>query len=60
MYLPALIWRFLVAPYLGADLLFVIEELDKSYNRSVRLAQSILDLQHSAPSQTEFQAELQM
>uniref|UniRef100_A0A8C9U5K1 Pannexin n=1 Tax=Scleropages formosus TaxID=113540 RepID=A0A8C9U5K1_SCLFO len=39
MYLPALIWRFLVMPCLGADLLFIIDELDMSYNRSVRIAQ---------------------
>ncbi|XP_036378906.1 pannexin-3 isoform X1 [Megalops cyprinoides] len=59
MYLPALIWRYLVTPYLGSDLLFIIDELDKSYNRSVRLAQSILELQQQAPDQMEFQAELQ-
>uniref|UniRef100_A0A8C9SYJ1 Pannexin 3 n=1 Tax=Scleropages formosus TaxID=113540 RepID=A0A8C9SYJ1_SCLFO len=40
MYLPALIWRFLVMPCLGADLLFIIDELDMSYNRSVRIAQN--------------------
>uniref|UniRef100_A0A4W4FSV2 Pannexin n=1 Tax=Electrophorus electricus TaxID=8005 RepID=A0A4W4FSV2_ELEEL len=44
MYLPALIWRFLAMPSLGSDLLFIIDELDKSYNRSVRLAQTILEL----------------
>uniref|UniRef100_A0A7N6BAY0 Pannexin n=1 Tax=Anabas testudineus TaxID=64144 RepID=A0A7N6BAY0_ANATE len=44
MYLPALIWRQLVMPTLGSDLLFIIEELDKSYNRSIRMAQSILDM----------------
>ncbi|XP_018610735.1 pannexin-3 isoform X2 [Scleropages formosus] len=59
MYLPALIWRFLVMPCLGADLLFIIDELDMSYNRSVRIAQSILELQQNAPCQMEFQAELE-
>ncbi|KAJ8275946.1 hypothetical protein COCON_G00076980 [Conger conger] len=59
MYLPALIWRFLVTPCLGADLLFIIDELDKGYNRSVRLAQSILELQHSATNPLEFQTELE-
>uniref|UniRef100_A0A672JJQ0 Pannexin n=1 Tax=Salarias fasciatus TaxID=181472 RepID=A0A672JJQ0_SALFA len=44
MYLPALIWRQLVMPTLASDLLFIIDELDKSYNRSIRLAQSILDI----------------
>ncbi|XP_026868505.2 pannexin-3 isoform X1 [Electrophorus electricus] len=58
MYLPALIWRFLAMPSLGSDLLFIIDELDKSYNRSVRLAQTILELQQSSESPQEFQAEL--
>uniref|UniRef100_A0A3Q1GWY2 Pannexin 3 n=1 Tax=Acanthochromis polyacanthus TaxID=80966 RepID=A0A3Q1GWY2_9TELE len=48
MYLPALIWRQLVMPTLGSDLLFIIDELDKSYNRSIRLAQSILDIVDSS------------
>ncbi|XP_035290547.1 pannexin-3 isoform X1 [Anguilla anguilla] len=59
MYLPALIWRFLVTPCLGSDLLFIIDELDKGYNRSVRLAQSILELQHTTSNPLEFQAELE-
>ncbi|KAK3550360.1 hypothetical protein QTP86_025137, partial [Hemibagrus guttatus] len=58
MYLPALIWKFLAMPTLGADLLFIIDELDKSYNRSVRLAQSILELKQNTDPY-EFQAELQ-
>uniref|UniRef100_A0A8B9JFS6 Pannexin 3 n=1 Tax=Astyanax mexicanus TaxID=7994 RepID=A0A8B9JFS6_ASTMX len=40
MYLPALIWKFLAMPSLGSDLLFIIDELDKSYNRSVRLGRA--------------------
>ncbi|KAG9351517.1 hypothetical protein JZ751_022768 [Albula glossodonta] len=59
MYLPAMIWRFLVTPCLGSDLLFIIDELDKSYNRSVRLAQSILELRHSTSNPMDFQAELE-
>lgn len=59
MYLPALIWRFLAMPTLGSDLLFIIDELDKSYNRSVRLAQSILDLKQSSENMQMFQADLQ-
>lgn len=58
MYLPALIWKFLAMPTLGADLLFIIDELDKSYNRSVRLAQSIVELKQNTDPY-EFQAELQ-
>ncbi|XP_010073492.1 PREDICTED: pannexin-3 [Pterocles gutturalis] len=39
MYLPYLLWRYAAAPALHSDLLFIIDELDKSYNRSVRLVQ---------------------
>lgn len=59
MYLPALIWRQLVMPTLGSDLLFVIDELDKSYNRSIRLAQNILDMRQNTKNPLTFQAELQ-
>lgn len=59
MYLPALIWRQLVIPTLGSDLLFIIDELDKSYNRSVRLAQNILDIGQNTKNPLTFQAELQ-
>lgn len=58
LYLPALIWKFLAMPTLGSDLLFIIDELDKSYNRSVRLAQSIVELKQNT-NPYEFQAELQ-
>lgn len=59
MYLPALIWRQLVMPTLSSDLLFIIDELDKSYNRSIRLAQSILDMRQLTKNPLTFQAELQ-
>lgn len=59
MYLPALIWRQLVMPSLGSDLLFIIDELDKSYNRSIRLAQNILDMRQNTKNPLTFQAELQ-
>ncbi|XP_021479489.1 pannexin-3 isoform X2 [Oncorhynchus mykiss] len=59
MYLPALIWRFLVMPSLGSDLLFIIDELDKSYNRSIRLAQSILEMRQNTQNPLTFQAELE-
>lgn len=59
MYLPALIWRQLVTPSLGSDLLFIIDELDKSYNRSIRLAQSILEMRQNTNNPLTFQAELQ-
>uniref|UniRef100_A0A3Q3VXH5 Pannexin n=1 Tax=Mola mola TaxID=94237 RepID=A0A3Q3VXH5_MOLML len=57
MYLPALIWRQLVMPSLGSDLLFIIDELDKSYNRSIRLAQTILEMRQMTKNPLTFQAE---
>ncbi|XP_061431203.1 pannexin-3-like isoform X4 [Lethenteron reissneri] len=42
MYVPALFWRFAMVPLLSSDIVFIMEELDKSYNRSVRLAQHIV------------------
>lgn len=59
LYLPALIWQYLAVPSLTSDLFFIIDELDKSYNRSVRLAQSILDLKQHSESPLQFQAELE-
>ncbi|XP_072248119.1 pannexin-1-like [Leuresthes tenuis] len=38
MYTPALFWRFSVAPLLQSDLGFIVEELDRCYNRAVTLA----------------------
>ncbi|XP_067890111.1 pannexin-1a [Heterodontus francisci] len=42
MYVPALFWQFTAAPQLYGDLNFIIEELDKAYNRGIRLAQHIV------------------
>ncbi|XP_058490577.1 pannexin-1-like isoform X2 [Solea solea] len=38
MYTPALFWRFSAAPLLLTDLGFIMEELDRCYNRAVTLA----------------------
>ncbi|KAF7648921.1 hypothetical protein LDENG_00150200 [Lucifuga dentata] len=38
MYIPALFWRFTAAPLLQSDLGFIMEELDRCYNRAVTLA----------------------
>lgn len=38
MYTPALFWRFTAAPSLQSDLGFIMEELDRCYNRAVTLA----------------------
>uniref|UniRef100_A0A8C3RV09 Pannexin n=1 Tax=Chelydra serpentina TaxID=8475 RepID=A0A8C3RV09_CHESE len=45
MYLPSLLWRYTAAPALNSDLRFIIDELDKSYNRSIRLVAPIMTLE---------------
>ncbi|KAG9282126.1 pannexin-1-like [Astyanax mexicanus] len=41
VYVPALFWRFTAVPQLSSDLSFIMEELDRCYNRSIRLAKSL-------------------
>ncbi|XP_075054841.1 pannexin-1 [Mixophyes fleayi] len=41
LYLPSLFWRFTAAPHLCSDLKFIMEELDKSYNRAIKAANSL-------------------
>ncbi|MBZ3884747.1 Pannexin-1 [Sciurus carolinensis] len=44
LYLPTLFWRFTAAPHLCSDLKFIMEELDKVYNRAIKAARSARDL----------------
>ncbi|XP_053273632.1 pannexin-1 [Pleuronectes platessa] len=41
MYIPALFWRFTAAPHLSSDLNFIMEELDRFYNRAIKLAKNL-------------------
>uniref|UniRef100_A0A8C3VRE2 Pannexin n=1 Tax=Catagonus wagneri TaxID=51154 RepID=A0A8C3VRE2_9CETA len=41
LYLPSLFWRFTAAPHLCSDLKFIMEELDKVYNRAIKAAKSV-------------------
>ncbi|XP_062894718.1 suppressor of tumorigenicity 14 protein homolog isoform X4 [Mobula hypostoma] len=50
MYLPTLIWKVFVTPILTADLLFIIDELDKAYNRSIKVVQLILKKYENNPN----------
>ncbi|XP_075384116.1 pannexin-3 [Tenrec ecaudatus] len=50
MYLPVLLWQYTAVPALSSDLLFIIRELDKSYNRSIRLVQHMVKIQKSSES----------
>lgn len=44
IYIPALFWRFTAAPHLSSDLSFIMEELDRFYNRSIQLAKNLASL----------------
>lgn len=54
MYLPYLLWRYAAVPALHSDLLFIIDELDKSYNRSVRLVQHMRKVQQASAEPQRF------
>ncbi|XP_061448324.1 pannexin-3 [Rhineura floridana] len=57
MYLPYLLWRYAAAPSLSCDLFFIIDELDKSYNRSIRLVQHMVKLQQTGTDPEELWEE---
>ncbi|XP_028265101.1 pannexin-1-like [Parambassis ranga] len=44
MYIPALFWRFTAAPHLSSDLSFIMDELDRFYNRAIKLAKNLATL----------------
>ncbi|KAJ8267006.1 hypothetical protein GJAV_G00137140 [Gymnothorax javanicus] len=48
MYVPALFWRFTAAPHLFSDLNFIMEELDRTYNRAIKLAKSLISNQETS------------
>ncbi|XP_038570172.1 pannexin-1-like isoform X2 [Micropterus salmoides] len=53
LYIPALFWRFTAAPHLSSDLNFIMEELDRFYNRAIRLAKNLASLDgKGAPEDT--------
>ncbi|XP_043115377.1 pannexin-1a [Puntigrus tetrazona] len=41
VYMPTLYWRFTGAPVLSSDLTFIMEELDRSYNRAIKLSKCL-------------------
>uniref|UniRef100_A0A8C5SW11 Pannexin n=1 Tax=Laticauda laticaudata TaxID=8630 RepID=A0A8C5SW11_LATLA len=57
MFLPYLLWKYAAAPSLNCDLFFIIDELDKSYNRSIRLVQYMVKLQQSEEDPEDFWEE---
>ncbi|XP_066517296.1 pannexin-1b [Hoplias malabaricus] len=53
VYVPALFWRFTAAPQLSSDLSFIMEELDRCYNRAIRLAKSLASCSPTAKDISE-------
>ncbi|KAF3687267.1 Pannexin-1 [Channa argus] len=49
MYIPAMFWRFTAAPHLSSDLNFIMEELDRFYNRGIKLAKNLASLEDKDP-----------
>ncbi|XP_072467437.1 pannexin-1 isoform X2 [Notamacropus eugenii] len=41
LYMPSLFWRFTAAPHLCSDMKFIMEELDKVYNRAIKAVKSV-------------------
>ncbi|XP_033948497.1 pannexin-1-like isoform X2 [Pseudochaenichthys georgianus] len=59
LYIPALFWRFTAAPHLSSDLNFIMEELDRFYNRSIRLAKNLASFDSKgSPEDTQSALEL--
>uniref|UniRef100_A0A4W6BQ10 Pannexin n=1 Tax=Lates calcarifer TaxID=8187 RepID=A0A4W6BQ10_LATCA len=59
MYIPALFWRFTAAPHLSSDLNFIMEELDRFYNRAIKLAKNLASLDSKdAPEETQSALDL--
>ncbi|XP_030593185.1 pannexin-1 [Archocentrus centrarchus] len=59
MYIPALFWRFTAAPHLSSDLSFIMEELDRFYNRAIKLAKNLASLDSKdAPEGTQSALDL--
>ncbi|XP_068098804.1 pannexin-3 [Hyperolius riggenbachi] len=58
MYVPVLLWKNISKPALYTDLLFIIDELDKSYNRSIRLVQHLVRTHRTCPDLQLFWEEL--
>uniref|UniRef100_A0A3Q1JE93 Pannexin n=1 Tax=Anabas testudineus TaxID=64144 RepID=A0A3Q1JE93_ANATE len=57
MCIPALFWRFTAAPHLSSDLNFIMEELDRFYNRGIKLAKNVASLDNKdAPEETRSSA----
>ncbi|KAI1903167.1 hypothetical protein AGOR_G00024420 [Albula goreensis] len=60
LYIPALLWRFTAAPHLFSDLNFIMEELDRSYNRAIKLAKSLASNLDTSDAPVDSQSPLDL
>ncbi|XP_053546940.1 pannexin-3 [Bombina bombina] len=58
MYIPVVLWKSISESSLNLDLVFIIDELDKSYNRSIKLVQYLLKTHRTCPDPHIFWEEL--
>ncbi|XP_072283345.1 pannexin-3 [Pyxicephalus adspersus] len=58
MYIPVVLWKYISRSALYTDLLFIIDELDKSYNRSIKLVQHLVKTHRNCPDPQLFWEEL--
>ncbi|OCT70426.1 pannexin-3 [Xenopus laevis] len=58
MYIPVVLWKYTSKSLLNTDLLFIVDELDKSYNRSIKLVQHLLKAHRTCSDPNLFWEEL--
>ncbi|MEE6484558.1 hypothetical protein FKM82_013911, partial [Ascaphus truei] len=58
MYIPVVLWKYISESLLNLDLIFIIDELDKSYNRSIKLVQHLLKTHRTCADPYIFWEEL--
>ncbi|KAM4704358.1 pannexin-3 [Rhinophrynus dorsalis] len=58
MYIPVALWKYISKSSLTSDLHFIIDELDKSYNRSIKLVQHLLKTHRTCSDPHLFWEEL--
>lgn len=49
VYIPSLLWSFSAAPQLSSELNFIMQELDRFYNRAIKLANNLVSPGRSSP-----------
>uniref|UniRef100_A0A8C5QPB7 Pannexin 3 n=1 Tax=Leptobrachium leishanense TaxID=445787 RepID=A0A8C5QPB7_9ANUR len=58
MYVPVALWKYISRSLLSSDLLFIVDELDKSYNRSIKLVQHLVKAHRTSTDPLLFWEEL--